>query len=107
MNHPDAWHLDDDPDPVDYTRPEDVSERDWAIYLARHRDGVGTPTLARLHGIRAGRVLTICRRVVFKVAEGLLATHAPAEALQLAEWHVPVAEAYREEWLWLREKRGV
>jgi hypothetical protein len=51
-------------------------------------------------------VLTICRRVVFKVAEGLLATHPPDEALRLAEWHVPIGEAYREEWLLLRKKRA-
>jgi hypothetical protein len=91
---------------VVYAKPDDVSERDWAIYVARHRDGVGTPTLGKTHGIRPGRVLTICRRVVFKVAEGLLATHPPAEALGLAEWHTPITAAYRDEWLWLQEQRG-
>jgi hypothetical protein len=90
---------------VVYAKPDDVTERDWTMYLARHQDGVSASGLARTHGIRPRRVLTICRRVVFKMAEGFLATHSPDEALRVAEQQVPIGDAYRDEWLWSRQQR--
>jgi Mor family transcriptional regulator len=67
--------------PVAYTKPDGVSDRDWAIYLARHRDGASGTELAETYHLRQARVYMICRRVVFKVAEGFLATHPPGVAL--------------------------
>jgi hypothetical protein len=92
-------------DRVVYVKPDDVTDQDWAIYVARHRDGATGQEWAQSHGLGQVRVFTICRRVIFKVAEGFLSTYQPEDALRLAEWQVPISDAFRDEWLWLRKKR--